>query len=36
MPVLTLAHLTPEMMQLSAEEQAAIRRKTGRALPWWI
>jgi len=32
-PVLTLAHLTPEMMQLPPEEQAAVRCKTGRSLP---
>jgi fatty-acyl-CoA synthase len=32
-PLLTLAHLTPEMLELSAEEQAAIRCKTGRTLP---
>lgn len=32
-PILTLAHLTPEMLELSAEEQAAIRCRTGRALP---
>jgi fatty-acyl-CoA synthase len=32
-PILTLAHLTPEMLDLSAEEQAAIRCKTGRSLP---
>lgn len=32
-PILTLAHLTPEMLELSTEEQAAIRCKTGRSLP---
>ena len=32
-PILTLAHLTPEMLQLSPEEQAAIRCRTGRAVP---
>jgi len=32
-PILTIAHLTPEMLQLSAEEQATIRCKTGRTLP---
>jgi len=32
-PILTLAHLTPEMLELSPEEQAIIRCKTGRALP---
>ena len=32
-PILTIAHLTPEMLELSAEEQAAIRCKTGRSLP---
>ncbi len=32
-PILTLAHLTPEMLDLPAEEQAAIRCKTGRSLP---
>jgi fatty-acyl-CoA synthase len=32
-PILTLAHLTPEMLELSAEEQAVIRCKTGRSLP---
>ncbi len=32
-PILTLAHLTPEMLALSPEEQAVIRCKTGRALP---
>ena len=32
-PILTLAHLTPEMFDLPAEEQAAIRCKTGVSLP---
>jgi fatty-acyl-CoA synthase len=32
-PILTLAHLTPEMLELPAEEQAAIRCRTGRSLP---
>jgi len=32
-PILTLAHLTPEMLELSTEEQAAIRCRTGRSLP---
>jgi fatty-acyl-CoA synthase len=32
-PILTLAHLTLEMLDLSAGEQAAIRCKTGRSLP---
>jgi fatty-acyl-CoA synthase len=32
-PILTLAHLTPEMLELSPEEQATIRCKTGRSLP---
>jgi fatty-acyl-CoA synthase len=32
-PILTLAHLTPEMLELSPEEQAAIRCKTGRSVP---
>jgi fatty-acyl-CoA synthase len=32
-PILTLAHLTPEMLDLSPEEQAITRCKTGRALP---
>jgi len=32
-PILTLAHLTPEMLELSPEEQSVIRCKTGRALP---
>jgi fatty-acyl-CoA synthase len=32
-PILTIAHLTPEMLELSAEEQAVIRCKTGRTLP---
>ena len=32
-PILTLAHLTPEMLELSPAEQAVIRCKTGRSLP---
>ena len=32
-PILTIAQLTPEMLELSPEEQAAIRCKTGRSLP---
>ncbi len=32
-PILTLSHLTPEMLELSPEEQAAIRCRTGRSLP---
>jgi len=32
-PILTLAHLTPEMLELSPEEQAVVRCKTGRSLP---
>jgi fatty-acyl-CoA synthase len=32
-PLLTLAHLTPEMLALSPQEQAAIRCKTGRTMP---
>ncbi len=32
-PILTVAHLTPEMLELPPEEQAAIRCKTGRTLP---
>jgi len=32
-PILTLAHLTPEMLELSPEEQAVIRCKSGRSLP---
>jgi fatty-acyl-CoA synthase len=32
-PILTLAHLTPEMLELSPEEQATIRCRTGRSLP---
>jgi len=32
-PILTLAHLTPEMLELSPEEQAVIRCKAGRSLP---
>jgi fatty-acyl-CoA synthase len=32
-PILTISHLTPAMLELSAEEQAAIRCKTGTAMP---
>jgi fatty-acyl-CoA synthase len=32
-PILTLAHLTPEMLERSPEEQAEIRCRTGRSLP---
>ncbi|MBW4056242.1 MAG: fatty acid--CoA ligase [Proteobacteria bacterium] len=32
-PILTIAQLTPEMLELSPEEQAVIRCKTGCALP---
>jgi fatty-acyl-CoA synthase len=32
-PILTISHLTPEMLELSVEEQAVIRCKTGRSLP---
>ena len=32
-PILTLAQLTPEMLELSHEEQAVIRCKTGRTIP---
>jgi fatty-acyl-CoA synthase len=32
-PILTISHLTPEMMSLSPEEQAIVRCKTGRSLP---
>jgi fatty-acyl-CoA synthase len=32
-PILTVAHLTPDMLELSPEEQAAVRCKTGRTLP---
>jgi fatty-acyl-CoA synthase len=32
-PILTISHLTPEMLELSDEEQAVIRCKTGRSLP---
>ena len=32
-PILTISHLTPEMLELSPEEQAVIRCKTGRSLP---
>ncbi|GLI38294.1 fatty acid--CoA ligase [Geobacter hydrogenophilus] len=32
-PILSFSHLTPEMLELSPEEQATIRCKTGQALP---
>jgi fatty-acyl-CoA synthase len=32
-PILTISHLTPEMLELSPEEQAVIRCKTGRSVP---
>jgi fatty-acyl-CoA synthase len=32
-PILTISHLTPEMLELSPEEQAAVRCKTGRSIP---
>ncbi|MDD2852449.1 MAG: fatty acid--CoA ligase [Desulfuromonadaceae bacterium] len=32
-PILTISHLTPEMLELSPEEQAPIRCRTGRSLP---
>lgn len=32
-PILTMAHLTADMLELSPEEQAAIRCRTGRSLP---
>lgn len=32
-PILTISHLTPEMLELTPEEQAVIRCKTGRSLP---
>jgi fatty-acyl-CoA synthase len=32
-PIVTVSHLTPEMLELSNEEQAVIRCKTGRTLP---
>jgi fatty-acyl-CoA synthase len=32
-PILTMAHLTPEMLDLPPEEQATIRCKTGRTVP---
>ncbi len=32
-PILTLAHLTPEMLELSPEEQTSIRCKAGCSLP---
>jgi len=33
-PILTFSHLTPEMLQLPPEEQAALRCKTGIAIPF--
>ncbi len=32
-PILTISHLTPEMLDLEPEEQATIRCKTGRTIP---
>jgi fatty-acyl-CoA synthase len=32
-PILTLSHLTPEMLEMSPEEQSITRCKTGRSLP---
>jgi fatty-acyl-CoA synthase len=32
-PILTISHLTREMLEMSDEEQAAVRCKTGRAVP---
>ena len=32
-PILTISHLTPEMLELSPEEQASVRCKTGRSIP---
>ena len=32
-PILTISHLSPEMLELDNDEQAAIRCKTGRSLP---
>jgi fatty-acyl-CoA synthase len=32
-PILTISHLTPEMLELTPEEQAVIRCKTGRSVP---
>lgn len=32
-PILTFSQLTPEMLELSPDEQAAIRCKTGRSIP---
>jgi fatty-acyl-CoA synthase len=32
-PILTISHLSPEMLELPADEQAAIRCKTGRSIP---
>ena len=40
-PILTISHLTPEMLALSPEEQAVIRCRTGCTIPlvdlwWWM
>ncbi|MGB4599410.1 MAG: fatty acid--CoA ligase [Trichlorobacter sp.] len=32
-PILTISHLSPEMLELSDEEQAVLRCKTGRTVP---
>jgi len=32
-PILTISHLSPEMLELPADEQAGIRCKTGRSIP---
>jgi fatty-acyl-CoA synthase len=32
-PILTISHLTPDMLEMTAEEQASIRCKTGRSVP---
>jgi fatty-acyl-CoA synthase len=32
-PILTISHLTPEMLELPPEEQATIRCRTGRSVP---
>ncbi|MCP3175566.1 fatty acid--CoA ligase [Desulfuromonas sp. KJ2020] len=32
-PILTISHLTPEMLELPAEQQAEVRCKTGRPMP---
>ena len=34
-PILTLAQLTPEMLELDVDEQLEIRTKAGRPCPWW-